>query len=143
MYLYWEPEGPLKRLLLGAVTLMRKLTTRPPYGFVYALSFPAAWAAFAFFVWPYRVAVRIPALRTMAELMPMRQYARYPFRVCVNDQFDRFSAPLERRYTRSEVESWLMRAGLEDPDVRPNCGWGGSGRKPGDETELMNQPVLV
>ena len=42
----------------------------------------------------------------------MKQYARYPFRVCVNDQFNRLSAPIENRYTRAEVEAWLLRAGL-------------------------------
>ena len=140
VYLYWKPEGrPLKRALLGLVTLARKITTRLPYRLVYALSFPAAWAAVVLFVWPYRVARHIPGLRRIAELTPMKQYSRYPFRVCVNDQFDRFSAPLERRYTKAEVEAWLTRAGLEEPDVRPNCGWGGSGRKPATAPELMNE----
>jgi hypothetical protein len=59
----------------------------------------------------------------------MKQYADYPFRVCVNDQFDRFSAPIENRYTREEVEGWLKRAGLEEITVHPNFGWVGSGRK--------------
>jgi hypothetical protein len=59
----------------------------------------------------------------------MKQYARYPFRVCVNDQFDRLSAPIENRYSKAEVEAWLTRAGLEDVRVRPFCGWIGTGRK--------------
>jgi len=50
--------------------------------------------------------------------------------VCVNDQFDRFSAPIERRYTRLEVTQWLERAGLQDIEIRSNFGWVGSGRKP-------------
>ena len=72
----------------------------------------------------------IPAFRTRAERIPMKQYARYPFRVCVNDQFDRLSAPIENRYTKAEVEAWLRTAGLEDVEVFPNCGWVGTGRKP-------------
>jgi hypothetical protein len=60
----------------------------------------------------------------------MKQYAAYPFRVCWNDQLDRFSAPLEHRYTRAELRSWLEAAGLEDIEVRPNFGWVASGRKP-------------
>ncbi|PYP86055.1 MAG: hypothetical protein DMF61_14570 [Blastocatellia bacterium AA13] len=140
VYLYWKPEGqPLKRALLGLVTLARRVTTRLPYRLVYLFSFPAACAAFAIFVGPYRLLSKIAGLRRIADRIPMRQYSRYPFRVCVNDQFDRFSAPLERRYTRAEVESWLTRAGLEDAEVRPNCGWGGSGRKP----EFMNEPLFV
>jgi|GEM_PF-81598 len=132
IYLYWRPEGqPLKRALLGAVTAVRQITTRLPHRIVYALSFPAAFAAYALFVWPYQLLCRVHITRRLAEQMPMKQYARYPFRVCVNDQFDRFSAPIENRYTRAEVEAWLKRAGLEDINIRPNYGWvGSSGRKP-------------
>jgi len=131
IFLYWQPEGrPLKRAVLAGVSLFRRLTTRLPHGATYALSYPAAWLAFAGFVWPYKVMGRIPGLAALAERMPMKQYARYPFRVCVNDQFDRFSAPIENRYTRAEVEAWLRRAGLESVSVRPNYGWNGSGRKP-------------
>jgi SAM-dependent methyltransferase len=130
IFLYWQPEGqPVKSALLAAVTAMRMLTTRLPHRVVYALSYPAAWAAFALFVWPYRVLRRIPGFTHLAERMPMKQYTLYPLRVCVNDQFDRFSAPIENRYTRAEVESWFERAGLEDINVRPNFGWNGTGKK--------------
>jgi hypothetical protein len=60
----------------------------------------------------------------------MKQYASFPFRVCVNDQLDRFSAPIENRYTRQEVTDWLDRARLEERKVNPAHGWVGTGRKP-------------
>ena len=130
IYLYWQPEGqPVKRALLSAVNAVRQVTTRLPHPVLHALSYPAAAAAFAGFVWPYR-ALRQVGLNTLAETLPMKQYAAYPFSVCVNDQFDRFSAPIEYRYTRAEVRGWLERAGLEDIVVRPNFGWCASGRKP-------------
>jgi SAM-dependent methyltransferase len=146
IYLYWEPEGrPLKRALLAAVAAARRVTTRMPHRLLYALSYPAAWAAFAGFVWPYQALRRVPVLRGLAEGIPMRQYAAYPFRVCVNDQFDRFSAPIENRYTRAEVEAWLRRAGLEDVRVWPNCGWLGSGCKPAtlQAERMKSSPVGV
>lgn len=131
IYLYWKPEGqPLKSALLSAVSAVRLVTTRIPHRLLHALSYPAAWAAFAGFVWPYHLLRCVPGLRGLAEKIPMRQYSDYPFLVCVNDQFDRFSAPIENRYTKAEVEGWLARAGLEDIRVFPNCGWVGSGRKP-------------
>jgi SAM-dependent methyltransferase/uncharacterized protein YbaR (Trm112 family) len=129
IYLYWKPERAVKKLLLGLVTALRKLTTRLPHSTVYALSYPAAAAAFVGFVWPYRMMMRINALRNFAEKIPMKQYASYPFRVCVNDQLDRFSAPIEKRYTRSEVSEWLHRAGLENSVVNSSYGWVGTGRK--------------
>ncbi len=131
IYLYWKPEGqPIKRGLLALVGMGRKVTRRLPHSLVYALAFPAAVASYGFFVWPYRILKRIPVLANFAEKFPMKQYASFPFRVCVNDQLDRFSAPIENRYTRQEVTDWLNRAGLEAIDTQPAFGWVGSGRKP-------------
>jgi SAM-dependent methyltransferase/uncharacterized protein YbaR (Trm112 family) len=131
IYLYWSPEGqPIKRALLAMVAVGRKITTRLPHTMVYALAFPAAVAAFAFFVWPYRLLKRIPGLKSLAGKIPMKQYADFPFRVCVNDQLDRFSAPIENRYTAADVAGWLCRAQLEQTKINPAYGWVGTGRKP-------------
>lgn len=131
IYLYWAPEQqPIKRSLLAAVSLLRRLTMRLPYRLLYTLSYPAAWIAYAGFVWPYQILSRMPGLKSMAEKLPLKQYAQYPFRVCVNDQFDRFSAPIEHRYTRVDVEAWMALAGLEQVCVIPNFGWIASGVKP-------------
>ena len=131
IYLYWEPEGqPIKRALLAMVKAARKITTRLSHRAVYALAFPAAVAAFGLFVWPYRLLKRIPGLKSWAEKIPMKQYANFPFRVCINDQLDRFSAPIENRYTRQQVADWLNRAKLESTRVNAAYGWVGSGRKP-------------
>ena len=131
IYLYWQPEGqPIKRALLALISAGRKITTRLPHKAVYALAFPAAVAAFGLFVWPYRILKKIPGLKSLAEKIPMKQYANFPFRVCVNDQLDRFSAPIENRYTRQQVADWLERAKLEDAKVNAAFGWVGTGRKP-------------
>jgi SAM-dependent methyltransferase/uncharacterized protein YbaR (Trm112 family) len=130
IYLYWHPERrPIKSILLSGVSLARKLTTRLPHSAVYALAYPSALAAFLFFVWPYRLMRLVPGLNRVAEQLPMKQYAKFPFRVCVNDQLDRFSAPIENRYKRADVEKWLSRASLESIRVAPNYGWVATGRK--------------
>lgn len=131
IYLYWKPERqPLKSALLAGVTALRRVTTRLPHPVVHALSYPSAVAAFAFFIWPYQLMRRIPGLELLAEKIPMKQYVALPFKVCVNDQLDRLSAPIENRYTRAEVADWLKRAGMEEPKVIANFGWLGTGRKP-------------
>lgn len=130
IYLYWRPEGqPIKRALLSLVAAARQVTTRLPPSVVYWLAFPAAWAAMMFFVWPYRLLKAI-GLNAIAEKLPMKQYAGFSFRVCVNDQLDRFSAPIENRYTRQDVNDWLNRARLEKTRVNASYGWVGTGRKP-------------
>jgi SAM-dependent methyltransferase/uncharacterized protein YbaR (Trm112 family) len=131
IYLYWQPEHrSIKSMLLSGIAALRNLTTRLPHRAVYALAYPSAIAAFLFFVWPYLIMKRLPALSSLADNMPMKQYAVLPFRVCVNDQLDRFSAPIENRYTRTQVEAWLSGAGLKKVHVIPNFGWLGTGQKP-------------
>src|SRR6185295_17048420 len=130
IYLYWKPERqPIKSLLLSGVTAARQVTTRMPHSAVYALAYPSAMAAFLLFVWPYRMMKQV-GLKSLAEDLPMKQYASFPFRVCVNDQLDRFSAPIENRYTRQDVADWLNRAQLEKTKVNAAYGWIGTGRKP-------------
>jgi SAM-dependent methyltransferase len=131
IYLYWQPERKsIKSMLLTGVAAVRNLTTRLPHRAVYALAYPSAIAAFVFFVWPYRVMKLVPGVRSLADNMPMKQYAVLPFRVCVNDQLDRFSAPIENRYTKTQVEGWLREAGLKKLQVIANFGWLGTGQKP-------------
>lgn len=132
IYLYWKPEQrPIKAAMLSGVSAARRLTTRLPHSAVYALAYPTAVIAFTFFVWPYRILKSLPLFNRMAEDIPLKQYAALPFRVCVNDQLDRFSAPIENRYTRADVQNWLARAALEAPSVGENFGWIATGRKAG------------
>jgi SAM-dependent methyltransferase len=131
IYLYWKPERQmLKSAMLAGVTAVRKVTARLPHRVQHGLAFPAALLAHASFVWPYKLLKQIPGLKGLAEAIPMKQYAHYPFRVCVNDQLDRFSAPIENRYTRQEAEDWLLRGGLASIWVGANYGWIANGRKP-------------
>ncbi len=132
IYLYWKPEQrPIKAAMLSGISAARKLTTRLPHGAVYALAYPTAAVVFTLFVWPYRVLKKVPGLSQVAEEIPMKQYAHLPFRVCVNDQLDRLSAPIENRYTRADVLNWLARASLEVINVGENFGWIATGRKAG------------
>jgi len=130
IYLYWKAEQqPIKAAMLSGIAAARRVTTRLPHGVVHALAYPTAAAAFVFFVWPYRILRRVPGFNRMAEEIPLKQYANLPFKVCVNDQLDRFSAPIENRYTRADVLNWLARASLEAASVGENFGWIATGRK--------------
>jgi ubiquinone/menaquinone biosynthesis C-methylase UbiE len=128
VYLYWVPEQAWHARVLRLVSAVRRLTVRLPHPLLHALCVPLAALLAVAFVWPYRLLRRIPRLRRLAGAFPLKTYADYPFGVLVNDQFDRFSAPLERRYTRAEVEAMLEAAGLAEVSVLPNHGWVGDGR---------------
>ena len=63
--------------------------------------------------------------------MPLGQYVEYPFRVLWNDQLDRFSAPIEKRYSRAQVETLMREAGLTGVTLLGGYGWRAVGTRPG------------
>jgi 2-polyprenyl-3-methyl-5-hydroxy-6-metoxy-1,4-benzoquinol methylase len=135
VYLYWQPPWRWHRALLKAVTGVRRVTLRMPHPLLHVLCYPLAAALLLAAVVPYRALRKRHRLRFLAEAMPLKAYADYPFAVLVNDQFDRLSAPIEHRYTDVEVRAMLLEAGLEDVRVVPNNGWVGSARRPDHGSE--------
>jgi SAM-dependent methyltransferase len=136
IYVYHALEGErLKQGLLRAVDLVRLVTTRMPLGLLRPLTTALGYGLLVLVVSPYRVLSGIPMTRSLAEGMPLKAYARLPARVIVNDQFDRFSAPSERRYREADVRAWLARAGLSDTVVLGGHGWRALGRKPDGSTQ--------
>jgi 2-polyprenyl-3-methyl-5-hydroxy-6-metoxy-1,4-benzoquinol methylase len=130
VYLYWQPELAWHRWILRGVTAARRVTVRMPHALLHQLCYPLAAALWVSVVLPYRALRHRSTLTRIAEGLPLKTYADYPFQVLVNDQFDRFSAPLEQRFTKAEVKRLLDRAGLQDATVLPNHGWVADGRVP-------------
>jgi SAM-dependent methyltransferase len=130
IYVYWVPARGWHRSLLRLVAAARRVTTRMPRPLLRALCYPIAGTLFATFVLPYRATRHAPGLERVAGGFPLKAYGDYPFTVCVNDQFDRFSAPLEWRFTADQVKEMLLEAGFADVVVLGNNGWIGSGRRP-------------
>jgi SAM-dependent methyltransferase len=130
VYLYWVPEIRWHRPVLKLVGLARRATVKLPYRVVHRLSYPLAVGLWFGVVLPYRILRSHPGTARIAKTLPLKTYADYPFGVLVNDQFDRFSAPIERRFTRTQVHVMLERAGLEEVVAIPNHGWIGDGRRP-------------
>lgn len=131
IYLYWKRHG-WSGALLAAASSARHITTRMPFALLKAACLLLSLALFATIVLPYRALSRIGVRRI--ENWPLYVYAKYPFRVLYNDQFDRFSAPIEKRYDPDEVRELLHRAGLVDVEVRPCYGWIADGTKPVAQT---------
>ena len=128
IYLYWKRHG-WKGQLLKIATVARRVTTRMPFAFLKLLCFVLSCALFAGVVLPYRL---LTAVGVKAhEDWPLFVYTRYPFNVLYNDQFDRFSAPIEKRYDPEEVKALLESAGLINVDIRPCYGWIAEGTKAG------------
>lgn len=128
VYLYWQPDG-WRRRLLALVNALRPLTTRLPLPMLKALCYAASVALWVAVITPYRLL--LAAGVDGVGGLPLVQYVKYPFTILYNDQFDRFSAPLEKRYRAAEVRHLLESCGLESVTVWPRFGWMAEGRRPG------------
>jgi SAM-dependent methyltransferase len=128
VYLYWKRHG-WRGHLLRVATAARRVTTRMSLPALRGCCFGLSLGLFTFVVAPYRL---LTSLGVSAHRdWPLFVYTKYPFGVLYNDQFDRFSAPIEKRYDEDEVKQLLEDAGLRVVDVHPRFGWIGEGVKPG------------
>lgn len=125
LYLYWKRSG-IAGGILRIVEAARTVTTRLPFRFLRALCWTLSVILFVVVVLPYRLLAKFGIT---SSSWPLIVYAKYPFNVLYNDQFDRFSAPLEKRYTEGEVRTLLESAGLRDVSVHGRFGWIGDGVK--------------
>jgi SAM-dependent methyltransferase len=127
VYVYWARGGWIGQLL-RVVTFARRVTTKLPFGVLRFVCWILSVTLTATVIWPYRVAHRLGADRVSS--WPLFVYTKYPFRVLYNDQFDRFSAPIEKRYTAAGACDLLESAGLVDVKVIERFGWIVEGLKP-------------
>src|SRR5207302_4383401 len=112
VYLYEDfvARGRLLRWALLAANSVRAVTTRMPARLLYACCRAASPLVFAAFTLPYKLLRAAGAVR-LAESIPFR-HGTHPFGL-TGDLYDRFSAPVELRFTRHGAEALLRNAGLE------------------------------
>ncbi len=123
VYLYSRPETRNARAIaLAAAAAVRRVTVHLPHSTLRVLAAPIASVLYVGIVIPGRWGERIRKLRALKGL-PMNTYRDKPFRSLVLDTFDRLSAPVEHRYTWSELEPWFADAGLVVDAARDDTGW--------------------
>jgi SAM-dependent methyltransferase len=126
IYVYWARQGA-SGWLLRLVAAARTITTRMPFPLLRVACRALSAALWVGIVGPYRA---LGAMGVDVSRWPLSVYTKYPFNVLYNDQFDRFSAPIEKRYTAQSAHKLLADAGLTDISVRECFGWVAEGRKP-------------
>lgn len=127
IYLYWKRHG-WQGQALKLVSFARHITTRLPFPLLRRTCLLLSAGLFGGVILPYR-ALSAAGVRRHAS-WPLFVYTKYPFGVLHNDQFDRFSAPIEKRYDPDDVRQLLASVGLRDITVRPCFGWLADGVKP-------------
>ena len=130
VYLYEEftSRAIFWRGLLAVAAVCRRLTVRLPPALLYRLCQIGSPIVYTLLTVPYRVLNAIPGCQSIAAGMPFR-HGTGPCSL-VGDLYDRFSAPIERRYTHAAALALAQDAGLEQMTIVNDRGWMLVGRKP-------------
>lgn len=124
IYVYHSfPPRTFNFYALKVVNLLRGLTSKLPLSFLYLLCYPIAILSYLIFVLPAKFFFR----EKTPLSWPLKQYTSYSFQVLLNDTFDRFSAPIENRYSEKEVLNWFQKANLKE--IKILSGWRAFGKK--------------
>jgi SAM-dependent methyltransferase len=124
----FSERGAGWRLLLLAVNHLRRITPHLSHRVLWLLCQTASPLIYALFTIPFRILRHTPGLGSLAAGFPFR-HATGPFSL-VGDLYDRFSAPIEWRYSRADVEALFQDVGLQAVITANNRGWMVSGIKP-------------
>ena len=109
------------RLALSLVNSARWLTTRLPPSLLYAMCRVGSPVVYLLFTVPHHVLRLMPGLKALAGSIPFR-HGRGPCDLA-GDLYDRFSAPIEYRYSRRTAAELLTQAGLTVTEVGYERGW--------------------
>jgi ubiquinone/menaquinone biosynthesis C-methylase UbiE len=113
VYLYYALDNrpTWYRVLWRLSNFGRLVISRLPHGLRYVLSQVIA----AVIYWPLaRLATLLSRLGRSPRGLPLAYYADKSFYVMRTDAYDRFCTRLEKRFTRSQIEAMLTRAGFVD-----------------------------
>ena len=107
----------------------RTVTPKIPFKILYSLTFAHAVVIQYTFNKIY-LSLKKLNMHGVANCIPYKIYAKFPFRVAHADSFDTFSVPITKYYTQEEIDEWLNSAGLIDTWTSELVGcWRGYGVK--------------
>lgn len=116
------------RWLLRVASSLRRVTTGIPPRLLYRCCQAASPIVYLLFTVPYQLLRRVPGGQQRAAEIPFR-HAPGPFSLAA-DLYDRFSAPVEWRYSRAGALALFREAGLEELAIAKERGWMIVGKKP-------------
>lgn len=123
-----------RRTLNTILEAVRTITTHLPLGFLKHLCWVLTLIDYYGFIYPYLSLGPLFGRAGINLWAPprIRTYAKFPFRVCYADWFDRLATPIRYYYDENDLEQWASRAGLRDVVISPTGLYGYSllGYKP-------------
>lgn len=129
-WVYGVRRGPVEWLSV----FLRKLAARMSLRTLHLLCVLIAVFLRVFSHYPYRILSGMGMFKGLAEKLPLKDHARYPFSVTIADAFDRLSVPICYYYNGDEFRTWFTGEGLQDIQIirrfKNNESWRGVGVKP-------------
>jgi SAM-dependent methyltransferase/uncharacterized protein YbaR (Trm112 family) len=112
----------IRELWYHPIDLLRKIAGKFSFRRLHVLSVFLAGLSELFLLVPYRILSRIAATKNLAEYIPGRIYARFPFKENVLGWFDRLGAPITYYFSKQDVRRMLEEAGFCEIKVVPRPG---------------------
>lgn len=125
LYLYEDhSENAIKYVFIKLVNLLRRITIKIPPKTLYILSLIISPLIFILFSFSSRVLIKFKPTRMVAENMPFN-FGTSLFSLR-GDIYDRFGAPIEHRFSRSEIYKMFKRCNFLNINItrlKATAGW--------------------
>ena len=132
VYLYYslDNRGPLYKTIFHLSNASRMVISSLPSSLKRLVCDLLAFTVYLPFVGLAKF-VKLLAGENMSKKMPLAYYRDKSLHIIRNDALDRFGTPLEKRFSKNEVETMMKSAGLSDIRFSENEPyWHAIGRKP-------------
>ena len=114
LYIYYalDHRGGFFKFIFSCADLLRKLISKFPKG----LKFFTCELIAIFIYGPFILLTKFVKLfgGNAWKKIPLSYYAGQPWRISRNDALDRFGTPLEKRFSKKEIETMLVNSGLRN-----------------------------
>lgn len=125
LYLYEDhSDNRLKYIGIRLVSLIRRVTVKLSPKMLYAISYLTSPVFVVFFSYPARIFKRFKQTMFLYEKMPFN-FGTGPFSLA-GDLYDRFSAPVEHRFSRNQLLEVLRECGFGNIQItrfKETAGW--------------------
>tara|TARA_B100000315_G_scaffold258184_1_gene309443 strand:+ start:3473 stop:4288 length:816 start_codon:yes stop_codon:yes gene_type:complete len=125
LYLYEDhSENLVKYYALKAITLLRRITVRIPAKILYIICWIFSPVVVIIFSYPAKILSKFQITKNLSGKMPFN-FGTTLFSLR-GDLYDRFGAPIELRYSRSEANELLKREGFLNINItrlKATAGW--------------------
>ncbi|MBL7196528.1 MAG: methyltransferase domain-containing protein [Candidatus Omnitrophica bacterium] len=127
VYEKFTHRSMVERGVLRLVGLFRRVTSRLPPKALHIICIILSPFIVVLFSLPARLLEKFKFTKRIAQRMPFRHTARID--CIIADLYDRFSPPIENRYTSDEIKGWFKKANLCDINIINYRGWVAWGKK--------------